>query len=86
MTNDDRFDELLQQAAREHNQAPETPRAEMWSVIAAERAAGAPATALGAGKRGAEVRIVPFTHVIPDSALLLDSVPPLVKTTSPSDA
>ena len=60
MTNDDRFDELLQQATRDHNQAPETPRAEMWSVIAAARAAGAPATARGAGTRGAAVRVVPL--------------------------
>src|SRR6476469_1307122 len=37
MTNDDRFDELLQEAAREHNSAPETPRAEMWAAIAAAR-------------------------------------------------
>ncbi len=37
MTNDDRFDELLQEAAREHNSAAETPRAEMWAAIAAAR-------------------------------------------------
>jgi hypothetical protein len=37
MINDDRFDEVLQEAAREHNSAPATPRAEMWAAIAAAR-------------------------------------------------
>lgn len=70
MTNDDRFDELLQEAAREHNRAPETPRAEMWAVIAAARgttktADAAPVIAT-AGARAAEaprpvpVRVIPL--------------------------
>jgi len=37
MTDDDRFDELLQEAARDYNSAPGTPRAEMWAAIAAAR-------------------------------------------------
>jgi hypothetical protein len=36
---DDRFDDLLRDAAREYNQPPETPRDEMWARIVAERAA-----------------------------------------------
>ena len=61
MMNDDRFDELLQEAAREHNSAPETPRAEMWAAIAAARG-----TARGAGAAPAEktapapVRVIPL--------------------------
>ncbi|HZN96613.1 MAG TPA: hypothetical protein VFB61_02695 [Gemmatimonadales bacterium] len=35
---DDRFDDLLRDAAREYNQPPETPREEMWARIVAERA------------------------------------------------
>jgi hypothetical protein len=34
---DDRFDDLLRDAAREYNEPPETPREEMWSKIVAER-------------------------------------------------
>lgn len=60
MTNDDRFDDLLQQAAREHNEAPETPRAEMWSAITAARAAGAKAAAPHAAERVPDVRIIPL--------------------------
>lgn len=61
MMNDDRFDELLQEAAREHNSAPETPRAEMWAAIAAARG-----TARAGGGRAepkaapAPVRVVPL--------------------------
>lgn len=34
---DDRFDDLLRDAAGEYNQPPETPRDEMWARIKAER-------------------------------------------------
>jgi hypothetical protein len=34
---DDRFDDLLRDAAREYNEPPETPREEMWARIVAER-------------------------------------------------
>ena len=61
MTNDDRFDELLQEAAREHNSAPETPRAEMWAAIAAARGtarAGGPPPAEKTAP--APVRVIPL--------------------------
>ena len=35
---DDRFDDLLRDAAREYNDPPETPREVMWERIVAERA------------------------------------------------
>jgi hypothetical protein len=35
---DDRFDDLLRDAAREYHEPPETPREEMWERIVAERA------------------------------------------------
>ena len=42
MTNDgDRFDDMIDDAAREYNRAPETPRAEMWERIQAARSRGA---------------------------------------------
>ena len=60
MMNDDRFDELLQEAAREHNSAPETPRAEMWAAIAAARGTAR------AGGAGAEQKAAPApVRVIP---------------------
>ena len=61
MMNDDRFDELLQEAAREHNSAPETPRAEMWAAIAAARGT-ARAGAAGAEEKAAPapVRVIPL--------------------------
>ena len=60
MMNDDRFDELLQEAAREHNSAPETPRAEMWAAIAAARGKAR------AGGGGAEQKAAPApVRVIP---------------------
>jgi hypothetical protein len=34
---DDRFDDLLRDAARDYNEPPATPREEMWARIAAER-------------------------------------------------
>ena len=34
---DDRFDDLLRDAAREYNEPPETPRDAMWERIVAER-------------------------------------------------
>ena len=34
---DDRFDDLLRDAARQYNEPPETPREEMWARIGAER-------------------------------------------------
>ena len=34
---DDRLDDLLRDAARDHNEPPETPREEMWERIVAER-------------------------------------------------
>ena len=53
MTNDgDRFDDIIDDAAREYNRAPETPRAEMWERIQASRTrnAATPVTPLrGAG-------------------------------------
>jgi hypothetical protein len=38
---DDRFDDLLRDAAREYNDPPETPRDAMWERIVAERAKNA---------------------------------------------
>lgn len=35
--NDDRFEDLLREAARDYHRPPETPRDEMWAVIEAER-------------------------------------------------
>lgn len=35
---DDRFDDLLRDAAREYNEPPETPREELWARIVAQRA------------------------------------------------
>jgi hypothetical protein len=35
--NDDRFDELLRDAARDYHRPPETPRDTMWAAIEAER-------------------------------------------------
>lgn len=65
MTSDDRFDEVLQEAAREHNSAPETPRAEMWAAIAAARGAARPASSGGVVPGGQPerpaVRVLPFT-------------------------
>lgn len=63
MTNDDRFDELLQEAAREHNAAPETPRAEMWAAIAAARGSARAGGAAGGG--AAQKPAPPAVHVIP---------------------
>lgn len=67
MMNDDRFDDLLDEAAREHNRAPETPRAEMWAAIAAARGTArrsAPPAAAPAGptaaERNAPVRVIPL--------------------------
>jgi len=37
--NDDRFDELLRQAAQDYHRPPATPRDELWARIAAARAA-----------------------------------------------
>jgi hypothetical protein len=55
MTNDgDRFDDIIDDAAREYNRAPETPRAEMWERIQAGRTrnAATPVTPpRGAGAR-----------------------------------
>ena len=65
MINDDRFDEVLQEAAREHNSAPATPRAEMWAAIAAAR--GGPRTAANdqpivtATRERPEARVLPFS-------------------------
>jgi hypothetical protein len=53
MTNDDRFDEVLQEAAREHNSAPDTPRAEVWAAIAAARGAPRKGTANATTSGGA---------------------------------
>ena len=35
---DDRFDDQLQDSARDYNTPPETPREEMWAAIQARRA------------------------------------------------
>ena len=50
MTDDgDRFDDIIDDAARDYNRAPETPRAEMWERIQAgrTRSAGTHATPVG---------------------------------------
>lgn len=65
MMNDDRLDDLLQEAAREHNSPPSTPRVEMWAAIAAARGAAhaGPAPAAQADAAEAErpvVRVLPF--------------------------
>lgn len=61
MTNDDRFDELLQEAAREHNSAPDTPRAEMWAAIAAARGKARSGVAADAPVEApAAVRVIPL--------------------------
>ena len=61
MMNDDRFDEQLQEAAREHNSAPETPRAEMWAAIAAARGTARTGSAGGDRKAApAPVRVIPL--------------------------
>lgn len=64
MTNDDRFDELLQEAAREHNSPPDAPRAEMWAAIAAARRAASASAAAPNGEAAASRRDVPV-RVIP---------------------
>ena len=62
MTNDDRFDDILQEAAREHNAAPETPRAEMWAAIAAARGGkrAEPVAAPVVERPAPEVRVIPL--------------------------
>jgi hypothetical protein len=40
--NDDRFDDFLDQAAKEYNAPPEPPREAMWQAIQARRSAGGP--------------------------------------------
>ena len=50
---DDRFDDLLRDAARQYNEPPETPREEMWQRIVAEKAEAAE-------KADAETRVLPF--------------------------
>ena len=64
MNSDDRFDEVLQEAAREHNSAPATPRAEMWAAIAAargqSRGAAAEDARAAATERKPAVRVLPF--------------------------
>lgn len=35
--NDDRFEDLMRQAARDYHRPPDTPRDDMWAVIEAER-------------------------------------------------
>jgi len=64
MMNDDRFDELLQEAAREHNSAAETPRAEMWAAIAAARGTARAEAAAGVElprpSAAAPVRVIPL--------------------------
>ena len=65
MTNDgDRFDDIIDDAAREYNRAPETPRAEMWERIQAGRTrnAATPVTPL----RGAGARDDPIPASRPD--------------------
>jgi hypothetical protein len=51
---DDRFDDLLSEAAREYNQPPETPREEIWQRIVAERQAEK------AVKAEKVTRVIPF--------------------------
>lgn len=62
MMNDDRFDDLLQEAAREHNSAPDTPRAEMWAAIAAARGAKSAGPVATPAKEATapEVRVIPL--------------------------
>ena len=50
MTDDgDKLDDIISEAAREYNRAPEAPRAEMWERIQAGRTrnVGTPVTPLG---------------------------------------
>jgi hypothetical protein len=51
MTDDDRIDDLLREAARGYNQPPDVPREEMWAKIEAERRGG--------GAAGQPVRTAP---------------------------
>ncbi len=53
---DDRFDDQLQQSARDYNAPPETPRAEMWERIAAARKEGR----REGGEAGEKNAILPF--------------------------
>jgi hypothetical protein len=57
---DDRFDDLLRDAAREYNDPPETPRNAMWERIVAERAEAAERAEKAEGNRSAETRVLPF--------------------------
>jgi hypothetical protein len=54
---EDRFDEFLRQAAREYNAPPETPRAEIWDRIQAERRKG------GTAERGT-ADVLPFRPTV----------------------
>jgi hypothetical protein len=57
---DDRFDDLLRDAAREYNEPPETPREEMWARIVAQREAEAVDKAEAAEKAGAQTLVLPL--------------------------
>lgn len=57
---DDRFDDLLRDAAREYNEPPDTPRDIMWERIVAERAEKAEEAEL-ADKPAA--RVLPFRSI-----------------------
>ncbi len=60
---DDRFDDLLRDAARQYNEPPETPREEMWQRIVAQRAeVEAAEKAEAAEKTAAKTRVLPFRY------------------------
>jgi hypothetical protein len=64
----DRFDDLLRDAAREYNEPPETPREEMWARIVEQRAeaeakeADTAEQAEAAEETAAETRVLPFRY------------------------
>ena len=57
---DDRFDDLLRDAARDYNDPPETPRDAMWERIVAERGERAEKAE---GAETGEAKVLPFRSV-----------------------
>ena len=76
MMNDDRFDDLLQEAAREHNSAPETPRAEMWAAIAAVTTFMATMAAIAPARLRRHIFSAMYTVPIAAPAFTASSAPP----------
>jgi hypothetical protein len=64
---DDRFEDRLQEAARDHNAPPDTPREEMWMAIQAERAGGKAEEAERA--EGKEAELAEMADMQPESVL-----------------